>query len=56
MNYEIELINLEIGLIEIRLARQTETVGLIDALGGGWNKICVQCKKATLPTHAGKAI
>jgi NodT family efflux transporter outer membrane factor (OMF) lipoprotein len=55
VNYEIELINLEIGLIEIRLARQTETVGLIDALGGGWNRLCVHCKKAALPTHAGNA-
>ena len=44
VNYEIELLNLEIGLIELRLARQTETVGLIDALGGGWSKPCSNCQ------------
>ena len=44
VNYEIELLNIEIGLIELRLARQTETIGLIDALGGGWHKPCVKCK------------
>lgn len=38
VDYELDLLNIEIGLIELRLARQTETVGLVDALGGGWLK------------------
>lgn len=45
VNYELELLNIEIGLIELRLARQTETIGLIDALGGGWHKPCAHCER-----------
>jgi NodT family efflux transporter outer membrane factor (OMF) lipoprotein len=36
VNYQVELLNIQIGLIELRIARQTETIGLVDSLGGGW--------------------
>lgn len=36
VNYQVDLLNTQIGLIELRMARQTATIGLIDALGGGW--------------------
>lgn len=36
VNYQVDLLNTQVGLIELRMAKQTATIGLIDALGGGW--------------------
>ena len=45
LRYQINYLNAENQLIQIRLARQIETIGLIDALGGGWEAPCIRCLK-----------